>query len=549
MEENYIRKIALINAVEHDGHADVNSVLGKLIAGHPDAKSQIKILIPQIRKIVEEINSVERSEQTRLLENYGPVKRVDRREEKHELPELPGAVKGKVVTAFPPEPSKYPHLGHAKSALVNYMYAKKYRGKFILRFEDSNPELAKKEFYSMITGDLKWLGIKWDKLDHLSDYLPQYYKIVEKLITGKHAYVCLCKQEVVKELRAGGTACEHRENSVAKNMKLWKEMLEKMKSGGATVRMKIDMKNPNTTLRDPSIVRIIDEPHPRTKKKYRVWPVYDFGTSMLDAWEKVTHRVRTKEFELRRELQEHILKVLGFKPPYIMEIGRFEIKDAITRGREIREGVVRKIFTGWDDPRLATLAALRRRGFVPEALKEFLLSTGVTKTESLYEWQAIEAFNRKAIDPIADRYFGVVDPLKTKLEGLPKIGSIEVSKMPGSKKKRKIPVKSNFVYIDKEDAKNLIGKNAGLMFLCTVNFGNLKRFISREISHDIQKIHWVGEPNVKIKIFMPDGSVKTGIGEPAMKKLKVGQIIQFYRIGFCRVDKTGKEIAFYFAHK
>lgn len=549
MEEGNIRKIALLNAAEHDGRADANSVLGKIISQHPEARAEIKSLIPRIQKVVEEVNSLDAGEQSRLVESLGIKKKEVKREETHELPELPGAKKGSVITAFPPEPSKYPHLGHAKSALINFNYAKRYKGKFVLRFEDSNPEIVGKEYYGAIIDGLRWLGVKWDRLDYLSDHIPEYYRAVEKLIANGNAYVCLCRQETMKDLREKGLECDHRGNSAAANMKLWRDMLESMKPGSATVRMKIDMENPNTTLRDPSIARIITEPHPRTKKKYRVWPAYDFGTAMLDAWEKVTHRVRTKEFELRKDLQEHILKALGFRPPFVMEIGRFEIKDAITKGREIRDGVVRKIFSGWDDPRLSTLVALRRRGFSPEALKEFLLSTGATKTESVYEWQTIEAFNRKAVDPIADRYFGVIDPMKIKIEGIPRISGIEVSIRPGSKRKRKIPVKSDLVYIDKEDAKSLMGKNAGMMFLCTVNFGTVKRFVSREISHEIQKIHWVGEPNVKIKIFMPDGSVKTGLGEPAMKKLKVGKIIQLYRIGFCRVDKIGNEIFLYFAHK
>lgn len=547
MDEIYIRKIALANAVEHEGHAEVNSVLGKIISEHPESKEQIKNLIPKIKKIVDEINVLEKSDQEKILSDYGGVKKKERGEEKHELPDLPEAVKGKVVTAFPPEPSKYPHIGHAKAALINFEYARKYKGKFILRFEDSNPEKSQKEFYGAMIDGLKWMGIKWDAIDYLSDHLPEYYKGAEKLIKKGEAYVCLCDQETVKKLRAAGEGCEHRETKPAENLKLWMNMLEKMKEGSATMRMKIDMKHLNTTMRDPSIFRIIDKPHVRTKKKYRVWPMYDFGTSMLDAWEKITHRVRSKELELRKELQDHILKTLGYKAPYITEIGRFQIKGTLTQGREIRELVSKSEF-GWDDPRLVTLVALRRRGFVPEALREFLLSTGVTKTESVYEWQSIEAFNRKTIDPIADRYFGVIDPAEIKVEGL-NVDSISVQMKPGSKKKRIIKIGSNKIYLDKEDLKNMTGQKAGLMFLCTVNFGEVSRFVSTEISHEIPKIHWVGEPNVKIKVVMPDGKIVNGIGESALKKLKVGQMIQLYRVGFCRVDKIGKEVTLYFTHK
>jgi glutamyl-tRNA synthetase len=453
------------------------------------------------------------------------------------------------VTAFPPEPSKDPHLGHAKSALVNFEYAKKYSGKFILRFEDSNPERAEEEFYGAILDGIKWLGIKWDKLDYLSDHMPEYYREIEKLIRKERAYVCLCDQETVKKLRAGGEPCAHRNQTSKGNMELWKDMLEKMAEGDATVRIKIDMKSLNTTLRDPSIARIITKSHVRTKKKYRVWPVYDFGTALLDGWEGVTHRVRTKEFELRKDLQDYILNSLGYKVPHITEIGRFQIKGAVTQGRDIREGIHSKQFSGWDDPRLTTLTALRRRGFVPEAIKEFLLSTGITKTESEYDWQSIESFNRKAIDPTSDRYFGVIDPEKVKVEGLPK-EKISVFTRPGSGKKRTIDVKSDFVYVERADASSLKGHKVGLMFLGTVDFGVVNRFVSKDIAQETPKIHWVSESSVPLKVVMPDGKARLCVGEAAMKKLKVGSTIQLYRVGFCRVDKVGaKDVTLFFAHK
>jgi glutamyl-tRNA synthetase len=545
-DEKTIRMLALANAVEHGGRADAGSVLGKLVALDPSTKQKIKELIPAIQNAVSEVNSMDIESQKSALESTG-YKSPEKKEEKTGLPELPGAKRGKVVTAFPPEPSKYPHLGHAKSALINFEYARMYNGKFVLRFEDSNPEIAKSEYYKAIMDGLKWLGIKWDSLDYLSDHIPQYYEAIEKLIKQNDAYVCQCDQEKVKKLRHEGRECEHRSVSVETNLTLWKKMLKDMKPGSATVRIRIDMSHANTTLRDPSIARIIDSSHPRTKRKYRVWPTYDFGTSMLDAWEKITHRIRTKEFELRKELQDYILRALGFKPPHISEIGRFEIKDTTTKGREIREGISRKIYLGWDDPRLTTLSALKRRGFMPAAIKEFLLSTGITKSESMYEWQVIEAFNRKSVDPISDRYFAVLDPVKVKIDGLSPV-EIEVPIRPGSKKMRKIIIKSNDIFLDKQDVGNMKGMKSGLMFLCTVNMGEVIRFVSREIYQETPKIHWVPTPGVKIKIIMPDGSVKSGIAEPAVSKLKVGQIVQFYRVGFCRIDSKGKEITLYFTH-
>lgn len=549
--EDLILKYALINAVEYEGKADIQAVIGKIVAENPDARSKIKEMMGGVKKIVNEVNSLSVEEQKKRLNELGIKIEKKKIEEKHELLELPGAVKGKVITAFPPEPSKFPHLGHAKAALLNFLYAKKYDGKFIVRFEDSNPELAKKEFYDALFDGLKWLEIKWDKLDYLSDHIPLYYKTVELLIKNGHAYVCLCKQEVIKQKRAAGQACEHRNQKQKENLKLWENMLKKFKEGEASVRLKIDMEHPNALMRDPSIARIIEFSHPRTKSKYRVWPVYDFGTSMLDVWENVTHRVRSKEFEIRKELQQHIQKILGFKPPYIVEIGRFNLKGVPSSGRIIREMIKSKELMSWDDPRLTTLIALRRRGFTPEAIKKFLISTGVTKTEAVLEWDPLEAENRKIVDPIANRYFAVLNPVKVSLSDELKIKKVEKQLHPDFPKrgKEKVPVDMNKIYIEKEDFKKFYNHEIGLINLFTVKIAENMKLISKDVKYETQKIHWVSEPNVKLKIVMPNGEIKKAIGEPGMKHLKVNDLIQLIRIGFCRVDKTRKETVLYFTHK
>jgi len=546
-----ILKHALLNAVEHEGKANVQAVLGKVIAEVPEVKDRISKIIKNIQLIVTEVNKMNLDSQKEMIKQTGAKKIEKKVKETSELHELPNAKIGKVVTAFPPEPSKYPHLGHAKAALINFLYAKKYKGKFVLRFEDSNPELAKKEYYEEIISGLNWLGIKWNKIDYLSDHLPQYYKAVESLIKKNNAYVCLCRQEVIKYKRMAGEICEHREQSVKENLKLWKDMLKKFKPGQATVRMKIDMQHQNTTMRDPSIMKISDMSHPRTGKKYRVWPLYDFATALMDAWEKITHRVRTKEFELRADLQEFIRSSLGFPSPVIIEMGRFQIKDALTQGRMIREMIAKKEILGWDDPRLTTLIALKRRGFVPEAICDFLLSTGLTKAESEIEWGAIEAYNRKKIDSVANRYFTVLNPTKIKIDNAPKIKEVKILMHPDFPKRgrRKLPVDTQKIYIEDDDYKKFREKNVGLISLFTTTISAPAKFVSNEIPYDLQKIQWISEPNAKLKIVMPDGSTKTGVGEINMKKLKVGQLIQLVRVGFCRVDKINKDIVLYYAHK
>jgi glutamyl-tRNA synthetase len=328
-------------------------------------------------------------------------------------------------------------------------------------------------------------------------------------------------------------------------------MQKKFKPGQVTVRMKIDMQHLNTTLRDPSIMKISSAPHARTGKKFKVWPLYDFGTAMMDVWEKVTHRVRTKEFELRGELQDRIRSSLGYRSPVIIEMGRFQIRGAVTKGREIREMIAGKKLLGWDDPRLTTLIALRRRGFVPEAIKDFLLSTGLTKAESEIEWEALEAYNRKAVDAVANRYFAIMQPVWIIIGGMPKMKGVKLLLHPDFPKRgsKKIPIDRKEIFVEKNDYENLKGRTVGLIGLGTIKLSKESQFGEKQIPHELQKIQWVSKPNVRIDIVMPDGSTKKGIGEVNMKKLKVDQMIQLVRVGFCRVDKVNKDIVLYYAHK
>jgi glutamyl-tRNA synthetase len=543
-------KYALINAVEHNGKAEIQAVVKKIVAEKPELKLKIKEVVEEVKKIVEEVNSLSLEEQKKKLDELG-VKIEKKTTGKFELPELTDVEFGKVVTAFPPEPSKYPHIGHAKAAFLNFLYAKKYGGKFILRFEDTNPEMVKKEYYDAIIEGLKWLGIEWDVLDYSSNHMNNFYEAVEKLISQCKAYVCLCKLETIRKNRSSGKECKHRSQSVRENLELWKKMKSELKEGEAVVRLKIDMKHVNTTLRDPTIMRIVEASHPRTGKKYRVWPTYDFGTAMMDGWEGVTHRLRSKEFEIRKELQQYIQKLFGFKPTQTIEFGRLNLKGVPTSGRIIREMIKKRKLIGWDDPRLTTLMALKRRGFVPTAIKNFILLTGISKAEGIVTWEILEAENRKVVDSLANRYMVVLNPVKISLKNAPKIKEIETSLHPDfpERGKKKIPVNMKKIWIEKEDYKKFKGREVGLMYLATIKIGSESTFISKEISLDIQKIHWCSEPNLKIKIVMPNGKTVRAIGEPEMKKLKKDEIIQMPRVGFARVDKEYKDIILYYTHK
>ena len=550
MEKKIILKYAILNAIQHDGKADIRAVLGKILSEKPELRKKIKELIPDIKKTVTEVNSWNKEKQESVKKKLGVI--VEKKvEEKKELADLPNAKIGEVVTAFPPEPSKYPHIGHAKAALFNYLYAKKYKGKFILRFEDTNPELAKEEYYDAIINGLKWLGIKWDKLDYTSNHIDEFYKVTEKMIKENKAYVCVCEQDKIKKNRRFMVECECKKNSVEKNIELWKRMLTTFKEGEASVRIKISMYHKNAAMRDPSIMRIINLLHVRTGNKYRVWPMYDFATSLMDGWEGVTHRVRSKEFEMRRELQQFIQKTVGLKITYITEMARFNLKGVPSSGRQIREMIQNKELMGWDDPRLTTLLALRRRGFDPEGIKEFLISTGVTKTESMLTWDTLESFNRSIIDSKCNRYFAVFNPVKIKIIDAPETKKVSIHLHPDFPKRgfREIPVNLNKIFISKDDFDKLKGKEVRLIGLFNMKLDKQVKFTSKEVVMKMPKIQWVSEENIQIKVIMSDPSLKEGIAEPKIKKLNVDDRIQLVRMGFTRIDQTKPKLTLYFTHK
>ncbi|MEM5793074.1 MAG: glutamate--tRNA ligase [Candidatus Aenigmatarchaeota archaeon] len=549
--DEIILKYTLMNAVQYGGKANEKAVIGKIIQENPNLKKNMKKTIEEVKKVIKEVNSWPLEKQKLKLKELGIKIEKREKEEKHELPDLPNAIEGRVVTAFPPEPSKFPHLGHAKAALINYLYAKKYKGKFILRFEDTNPELAKNEYYEAILDGLKWLGIEWDQLDYISDHIEKYYKKTEELLQKDQAYVCFCKSEEIKKMRKEMKECPCREFKPQKNLEEWKRMLSgEIKEGEASVRLKISMSHINAAMRDPSIMRIIDKEHPRTGKKFRVWPMYDFGTAMMDSWEGVTHRVRSKEFELRKELQAYIQKLMGYPVTYIDEIARFNLEGVESSGRKIRELINKGELRGWDDPRLTTLMALRKRGFQPQAIKEFLLSTGMTKTESTIKWDKFESFNRRILDPIANRYFAVFDPIKISINDAPKILEVSEPLHPDYPERgdRIIPVDTRDILISSEDFNKYKGEKVRLIGLFNVILGDKCKFAGTEISHEMPKIQWVSRGSRKIEALMNDGKIIYGIGEPEIERLKEGEIVQFMRLGFFRLVDRNKML-FYFTHK
>jgi glutamyl-tRNA synthetase len=538
---------ALKNAIEF-GKADVGRVLPKLFQ-HGLLKEEIKKIMPMLNEVIKKVNKMKNEEREREFEGVkGLVKEHEEKEKG--LPEIDVKELDAVITRMAPEPSKYNHLGHALTFLLNYLYAQKYNGKCLLRFEDTNPEKAKKEYVDAMKEDvLDYLGIKADSVRFVSNDMKLLYDYAEKLVKSKNAYVCFCDRDKMQKLRHEGKECECREFPLKVQVQRWKEFLKgKYKEGEATLRIKGDMQSLNHVMRDSVIFRRIDAEHYKYGKRYKIWPMYDFYNPIEDSLMGVTLILRTNEFDMRVELQDHIKKLLSLKKQKIVQYGRINVIDFTTQGREIRELVEKGELIGWDDPRLITLRALKRRGIVKEAIYELTNSVGLTKHPVNLDFDMIAAINRKIIDPIADRYSFVSDAVKLDIMDQPVIKKVEIPIHPNKSIMKKVKVGD--IFISKEDYNNFKGKEIRLLHLYNIKLADKNKATCTSIDNkDIQKINWVSD-GVETRILMSDGTWKSGIAEKNITKLRVGAIIQFERFGFCRFDGKKKGVyEFWFAHK
>ena len=480
------------------------------------------------------------------------------------MPLLEGAIEGKVVTRFPPEPNGYPHIGHAKAAIINVEYAKMYGGKCILRMDDTNPEAERMEYHAAIKVGLDWLGVKFDIIKNTSDDMELFYEKGIELINSENAYVCTCKRDTVSKNRKERKSCKCSFRDIKENNQGWEKMFEKFKPGEAIVRFRGDMKSDNAVMRDPVLFRIIDEKHYTLGEKYRVWPSYDFAVAIEDSHDGITHAFRSKEFELRKDLINAILEALAMRKPYQGFFSRLEFKGMPVSKRILRPLIEQGKVSWYDDPRLPTLEGLRRRGIKAEAIKKFILSLGLTKANTLAPFDALESFNRKFVDADSIRLFMVHKPKKLLIHNLP-FSFVEISNHPiKDMGKRKIEIDEN-ILISEDDAKNIKEHTQiRLMGLGNVTITKVNRelegdFIEGVETRNIQKIQWVPEKNShKIKLLIPnqlfiedefnENSLEEldVYTEPHYLKLKEGEEIQFVRFGYCRKDSQNQAI---FTHK
>lgn len=366
-----------------------------------------------------------------------------------------------ICTRFPPEPNGYLHIGHAKSILLNYGLAQKYHGKFNMRFDDTNPTKERAEFVESIKADIKWLGADWeDRLFFASDYFEQMYEAAVKLIRKGKAYVCDLTAEQIREYRGTltepGKESPYRNRSIEENLELFEAMKDgKYADGEKVLRAKIDMASPNINMRDPIIYRVAHMTHHNTGDKWCIYPMYDFAHPIEDAIEGVTHSICTLEFEDHRPLYDWVVRELEYPhPPKQIEFAKLYLTNVVTGKRYIKKLVEEGIVDGWDDPRLVSIAALRRRGFTPESIKMFVDLCGVSKAQSSVDYAMLEYCIREDLKLKRPRMMAVLDPVKLIIDNYPE-DQIEYLDADNNLEnealgKRQVPF-GRELYIDRED--------------------------------------------------------------------------------------------------
>ncbi|MGD0977831.1 MAG: glutamate--tRNA ligase [Candidatus Bathyarchaeia archaeon] len=572
-----IRKTALLNAVKHDGKAQTGPVVGKILGEKPEYRTKAREVSDLVNEVIREVNGLSPEEQLRIIEEKWPEALVKEKvqEERH-LPPLANAANyQRIVTRYSPNPDCVLHLGSARAIVLSHEYARMYKGKFILRFEDTDPKLKRPvlEFYNYIREDLAWLECGPDEEYIQSDRIPIYYEYAEKLLKDGNAYVCTCEPEQFRKRILAQKPCECRDCPREEHLARWQCMLEGgYREGEAVVRVKTDLNHPNPAVRDWPALRVLDTekyPHPRVGSKYRVWPLYNLAAGVDDHLMGITHIIRGKEHLTNQVRQEYMYQHLGWKYPETIHYGRLKITGASLSKSKIVQGMREGLYENWDDPRLATFVALRRRGISPEAIRRLMIDIGPKTSDVVLSWENLYAHNRKVLDPVADRYFFVQDPIELTVKHVPKKFVARLRLHPDKPERgfREYTITprgkdaSVAFWVSRKDVdSSRIGTVLRLMELFNVKILSASIYVaeasfegeSYEQARDIkaQLIHWVpvGE-DMPCQVVMPDATLAEGVAEGLCKRLKKDDVVQFERFGFVRIDRADNKLTAYYAQK
>ncbi|MCX8195951.1 MAG: glutamate--tRNA ligase [Acidilobaceae archaeon] len=559
-----VKAYALKNAVKHGGKAKPESVLAMILGDHPHLRPHARQILELAREVAAEVNSMSQEEQKEALLREFPelAEEEKKREERRALQPLPKAEEGKVVLRFAPNPDFYIHLGNARPAILCDEYAKAYKGRMILRFEDTDPRTKTpiKEAYEAIREDLRWLGVVWHEEYVQSMRLEAYYSVAREMLRRGCAYIDLCKEEG-KRMLAQGSYCPTRDKEPEWQLEHFDKMVEgHYREGEALLRIKTDPRHPNPSMRDWAAMRIIDtekHPHPIVGSKYFVWPLYNFSVSVDDALMGVTHVIRGREHEVNTEKQLYVYKCMGWRPPVFIHTGRLKLEGFILSKSKIRELLSRRgsEFLGPDDPRFGTIASLRRRGILPETIRELILNVGIRENDATISWVNLAAANRALLDKRADRIMATLEPREVVYEGNCVDAEIPYHPDFPARKRRYKLCGGDRIFLNEGDLR--LGEFR-LMGAANVKVeGNKVVLVSRELEYALRKklpvIQWVpAEGAVNVRVYVPQGLELRrleGVAEMALREYGQDARLQLVRFGFVRVERAGESYELIFTHE
>lgn len=557
------RLLALQNALQYHGKADPKAVLGKLMAEKPELRPRAKELVPLVQRVCQEVEALAPEAQKAELEREAPelLARKEPEERKAVLPPLPGAQDGKVVMRLAPYPSGPLHIGNARMVVLNDEYVKRHKGRMLLVYDDtvgSEEKFPVLEAYDLIREGIEWLGVRFDAQVYKSDRMVHFYDWAHKVLGQGIAYVCQCTAEQLREHREQGKACPHRARSVEDNLHLWEKMLGGgFREGEAVVRLKTDMQHKNPAFRDRVLLRVAERPHPRVGTRYRVWPLLEFSWAVDDHLLGITHVLRGKDLVMEDLMEQFLWDQLKLKGPQFFHYGMLRVAEAKLSKSKSRAEVQSGLFRGWHDPRTWSLQSLEARGIRPEAVRGFVLSFGLSLQDIEVPSENLYAENRKLVEPEANRYFFVAEPVKVLLEG----ASGLVAHPPlhpdrPERGTRELRVERE-AWLARSDASRL---DEGQRFRLK-DLGNFEvtragqepqaRYIGNDLAltrQGVPILHWCPPPGLKAVLVAADGGEQRGLAEPAAAG-EVGKVVQFERVGFARVAGAEPELLAYWAHK
>ncbi len=553
-------KYALQNAVQHGGSCEVGPVMARVLGERPDWRASAKHITGIVKEAVEEVNDMGAQDQLAELEALDPslVERTTQ-EREHGLPDLEG-VDGEVVMRFAPGPSGPLHVGHSRAAILNDEYVKRYGGRYILRLEDTDPARVMLEAYDMIREDMEWLECTVHEVYEQTDRFDLYYEHARRLLEMEAAYVCTCPAEQLRQLRADGKACPHRDVVNAVHLDLWDRMLAgDYGPGEASVVVKTDLSDPNPALRDFVALRISDVPHPKTGDRYRIYPLYNFSVALDDHLMGLTHVLRGKDHLNNTLRQRWVYRYLDWEPPEFHHYGFVSIEDTVLKTSHIKEELARGKYSGWDDPRLGTLLALGRRGISPEALRRYWVEASIRPIEIKFSWKTLFAHDRDVHEATSPRLFFVAKPVELALacdEPLVGHAPVHPDRPEMGIREVALPAGEDGLYRAVVPLEDLTKMSATGRFRLK-DLGNFElagpreaRYIGDDLSvlkQGVPIVHWTTPEGVSTVVRRPDGGEDEGVSEPSALHYD-DAFVQFERYGFARLetdDEKGSVTAFF----